>query len=219
MKLLLLRHGQTHSNVIGALDTAVPGAPLTELGERQAAAVPHAFASTAIGAIYVSTLTRTQQTAAPLAEALGMTPTILDGLREIAAGSLEMLDDPKSQGEYNATAFAWARGDRELRMPGGEDGVEFFTRFDAAIAGIRAGGGGTVVAVSHGAAIRTWVAARCANTDGEFAGTHTLDNTGLARLESRDHDQWELLDWQAAPVGGIQLADSRAVDPTGEGTA
>jgi broad specificity phosphatase PhoE len=67
MHLLLLRHGQTGSNVIGALDTAVPGAPLTELGERQAAAVPGALQP--IDSITVSTLLRTQQTAAPLAAA------------------------------------------------------------------------------------------------------------------------------------------------------
>ena len=51
MRLLLLRHGQTESNVIGALDTAVPGAPLNELGLRQAAAVPGAFS-----ALEISTL-------------------------------------------------------------------------------------------------------------------------------------------------------------------
>ena len=34
MRLLLLRHGQTHSNVSGALDTGAPGADLTELGRR-----------------------------------------------------------------------------------------------------------------------------------------------------------------------------------------
>ena len=35
-RLHLVRHGQTPSNVAGALDTALPGAPLTELGREQA---------------------------------------------------------------------------------------------------------------------------------------------------------------------------------------
>ena len=36
MRLILIRHGQTHSNVAHALDTTVPGADLTDLGREQA---------------------------------------------------------------------------------------------------------------------------------------------------------------------------------------
>ncbi|HEY1529856.1 MAG TPA: histidine phosphatase family protein [Galbitalea sp.] len=216
MRLLLLRHGQTHSNVIGALDTAVPGAPLNELGLRQAAAVPRALVGQEIDAISASTIVRTQQTAEPLAADRGITVAIRDGLREISAGSLEMLSDHESQGVYTATAFAWAKGDLELRMPGGESGHEFFQRYDAAIRDVLDSRAKVVVAVSHGAAIRTWVAARCDNTDGGFAGTHQLDNTGVAVLEGdRVHD-WHLVEWQSTPLGGTGLADARAVDPTGE---
>ena len=117
MRLLLLRHGQTQSNVIGALDTAIPGAPLNALGLRQAAAVPGALKGQEIDAISASTIERAQQTAAPLAADRGIAVDIRDGLREIAAGDLEMLSDHKSQGIYTATAFAWAKGDLELRMP------------------------------------------------------------------------------------------------------
>jgi broad specificity phosphatase PhoE len=216
MRLLLLRHGQTASNVIGALDTARPGAPLTPLGERQAWAVPGALTAESIAGIWASTLIRTQQTAAPLASSLAETVIVLDGLREISAGSLEMLSDHESQGRYTATAFAWARGDLELRMPGGESGHEFFERFDAAIAEVTAGVAGTAVLVSHGAAIRTWVASRCANLRGDFAGTHTLDNTGLVIIERKTHGDWQLVEWHSAPVGGAALSDLAAEDPTGE---
>jgi broad specificity phosphatase PhoE len=216
MRLILLRHGQTHSNVIGALDTAIPGAPLNELGLRQAAAVPGALGGQEIDGISASTILRAQQTAAPLATERALFVDIRDGLREIAAGDLEMLSDPKSQGIYTATAFAWAKGDLQFRMPGGETGLEFFERFDDAIADILAEQGKTVVAVSHGAAIRTWVAARCENTDGSFAGSHQLDNTGAAILEGDHVRRWRLIDWCSEPLGGAHLADVRAVDPTGE---
>jgi len=36
MRLILIRHGQTVSNVGGLLDTAHPGADLTPLGRQQA---------------------------------------------------------------------------------------------------------------------------------------------------------------------------------------
>jgi broad specificity phosphatase PhoE len=216
MRLLLLRHGQTQSNVIGALDTGIPGAPLNELGLRQAAAVPGALSGQEVDEISASTILRAQQTAAPLAAARSLSVNIRDGLREIEAGDLEMLSDHKSQGIYTATAFAWAKGDLQLRMPGTETGLEFFERFDAAIADILAGHHTTVVAVSHGAAIRTWVAARCENTDGSFAGSHQLDNTGVAILEGDAVRNWRLVDWRTQPLGGMHLADARAVDPAGE---
>jgi broad specificity phosphatase PhoE len=218
MHLILLRHGQTESNVIGALDTAVPGAPLTELGQRQAAAVPAALEGQPLNAIFVSTLLRTQQTAVPLATARDLHPTVLDGLREIAAGSLEMLSDHKSQGIYNATAFAWANGDLDLRMPGGETGHEFFARFDDVIDGAIREAGSDVLAVSHGAAIRTWVAARCVNTDGSFAGDHQLDNTAAAFL-IEDDGRWRLEAWRSTPLGGAGMNDARAADPVGKGVA
>ena len=43
MKLLLIRHGQTPSNVRGLLDTGAPGAELTKLGHEQARALPKAL--------------------------------------------------------------------------------------------------------------------------------------------------------------------------------
>lgn len=216
MRLLLLRHGETESNVIGALDTAIPGAPLNALGLRQAAAVPGAFSDLEISSLYASTILRAQQTAQPLAAARDLDLQVLDGLREISAGDLEMKNDKHSQGEYNATAFAWAKGDLEVRMPGGENGLEFFERFDAAISRILEDVPERAVAVSHGAAIRTWVAARCTNTGGPFAGTHTLENTGMAVLEGDRIRDWRMIEWHAAPVGGAQLADRASVDPTGK---
>ncbi len=59
MRLILIRHGQTPSNVAFLLDTAVPGPGLTDLGEKQAAALPHTLADVDIDLLYVSTLTRT----------------------------------------------------------------------------------------------------------------------------------------------------------------
>lgn len=64
MRLILIRHGQTPSNVAFLLDTAVPGPGLTDLGEKQAAALPQTLADVDIDLLYVSTLTRTQLTAA-----------------------------------------------------------------------------------------------------------------------------------------------------------
>ena len=69
MKLRLIRHGQTPNNVARVLDTAEPGALLTQLGHDQAEALPQKLVTVSIDSLYVSTLTRTQLTAQPLARA------------------------------------------------------------------------------------------------------------------------------------------------------
>ncbi|MBT2418714.1 histidine phosphatase family protein [Streptomyces sp. ISL-22] len=201
MRLLLIRHGQTPSNVDYLLDTAVPGPGLTALGQQQAAALPEALADEDIEAVYASTLIRTRLTAAPLAAARGLDVLVRDGIRELAAGDLEMVRGDSAQGElYMKTVFAWAAGDTELRMPGGESGAEALARYDAVVAEAAASGAGTVAMVSHGAAIRMWTAARAANVDVAFAAAHPLENTGVVILEGAPSDGWKALSWAGAVV-------------------
>ncbi len=71
MRLYLIRHGQTPSNVIAALDTAAPGPGLTPEGVRQADAMATAFAGVSLDRVYASSLRRAQLTAGPLARARG----------------------------------------------------------------------------------------------------------------------------------------------------
>ncbi|MFI8230615.1 histidine phosphatase family protein [Streptomyces sp. NPDC085900] len=201
MRLLLIRHGQTPSNVEALLDTAVPGAALTELGEQQAAALPEALGDEDIEALYVSTLVRTRLTAAPLAAARGLEPLVRDGIREVSAGDLEMLPGDSEHGLlYMKTVFAWAAGETELRMPGGESGTEALARYDAVVAEAAASGAGTVAMVSHGAAIRMWTAARADNVDVPFAAAHPLRNTGVVILDGSPRDGWKALSWAGALV-------------------
>ncbi|MFF4969579.1 histidine phosphatase family protein [Streptomyces sp. NPDC001037] len=207
MRLLLVRHGQTPSNVGRLLDTAVPGPGLTPLGERQAAELPGALAGEDIEAVYASTLLRTRLTAAPLAAVRGLEVVVRDGIREVTAGDLEMLPGDSPRGElYLRTVFAWAAGDTAVRMPGGESGEETFARYDAVVAEAAASGAATVAMISHGAAIRLWTAARAANVDVAFAAARPLRNTGVVVLEGSPADGWKALAWEGATV-----------EPAGEG--
>lgn len=218
MRLLLMRHGQTHSNVSGALDTGTPGADLTDLGRTQANAAATVLADRGIEAIYCSTLVRTQQTAAPLAERLGRAPTIAPDLREIPAGDLEMRTDEESALAYRHVIARWLI-DRELdvRLPGGENAHEFLDRFDTVVGAIRAADPRSALIVSHGAAIRTWVGLRVAAADAGHwrdRATEPLLNTGCIELEY--DGSWQIVDWHNHPLGGDLLDDTTAPDPTGE---
>ena len=213
MRLLLIRHGQTPSNVDGLLDTARPGPGLTELGERQAAEIPDALKHEAIDGIYVSVLRRTLITATPLIVDRGLDPVELPGIHEIEAGDLEMRHDHEAYRIYLETAFAWGMGDLDRRMPGATDGHQFFRRFDESIASVT---GNNAVVFSHGAAIRVWVAGRAINVPPSFAGEHDIQNTGVVELDGSLESGFTLLSWQGTPVGGSDLSDDTAEDPTGE---
>ncbi len=216
MRLLLIRHGQTPANVHGILDAEVPGPGLTELGQRQAEALPATLADRGIERLFVSTLVRTQLTAAPLGAALGLDPVVLPGLREIEAGDTQGKSDRVSVQTYVATVHGWSQGDRANRMPGGESGTEFFARYDDAVRRIEATGVSVAAAVSHGAAIRTWASAVAQNTPDEFGTKRHLENTGIVELEGSFDGGWRLVDWEGEPVGGEDLIDRTAQDPTGE---
>ncbi|MER5292647.1 histidine phosphatase family protein [Streptomyces pharetrae] len=218
MRLLLVRHAQTPSNVKFLLDTAVPGPGLTELGERQAAALPEALAGQDIEAVYASTMIRTQLTAAPFAAARGLDVHVRDGIRELSAGDLEMLPGDSERGlEYMRTVFAWAAGDTGLRMPGGESGTEALARYDAVVEEAARDGAATVALFSHGAAIRMWTAARARNVDVSFAAAHPLDNTGVVALEGSPGTGWTALSWAGATVAaeGEGGPAGRPLDATG----
>lgn len=215
MRLLLIRHAQTIDNVNGDLGTRVPGPGLTELGHRQAAAIPEALASEPIEAIYVSTMVRTRLTAEPLARSRGLDLREIDGIQEISAGDLEARNDEESVHTYMRTIFSWW-DDFDARIPGGEDGNEFYGRFAGAIGRIAGRHDGTVAVFSHGAAIRTWASWTSGNIDAEFSRSHRLENTAVIVLEGSPAEGWVTSYWADEPVGGATLEDVTAVDPTGE---
>jgi broad specificity phosphatase PhoE len=190
MRLILVRHGQTTSNVGFLLDTAAPGADLNQTGRDQAVAVAQQLAGEPVEAIYASNLVRTQQTAAPLAAARGLDIAVLAGLREVSAGDFEMTTDST---DYITTLLQWHAGDFEARISGGDNAWEFFDRYDAAIAEIAASGHGTAAVFSHGAALRVWSSARIPGF-AEALGNGHLANTGVVIAEGDPDAGWSLVE-------------------------
>lgn len=217
MRLLLIRHGQTPNNVSGALDTAIPGAGLTSLGHTQAAAVPPALDSEQIAGIYASRLTRTQLTAAPLAQARGLQVRVAPGLEEISAGTLEMRADHDSVRGYAECMVSWLRGDLSYTLPGGMTGHEFWEGYDGALRTLASAHEpeSTLAVFSHGAAIRVYTAL-ATGLSLELAADLWLANTGMGVLEGDPDAGWRLAHWSSNPLGGAELLDLRAHDVTGE---
>jgi broad specificity phosphatase PhoE len=220
VRLYLIRHGQTPANVAGELDTAPPGAALTDLGQAQAAALVGVLAEEAVTGVYASPLRRTRLTAAPLAESAGLPVRVQPGLEEIRAADLEMHTDEESVASYLGCLAGWILGDLDRRMPGGHDGQAFLERYDAAVQAIaeRHREGETAVAVSHGAAIRTWTAIRARGLDPAAVTERRISNTGAVVLEGDCAAGWQVVRWSGEPLGGAQLTDRSAQDVTGDTT-
>jgi len=216
MRLLLIRHGQTPSNVLGVIDAAAPGPGLTDLGHVQARAVPRALADEHVVGVYASPLVRTQLTAAPLAQARSLVVEVRDGLQEIEAGHQEGASTPEAYAAYIGTMETWADGDLAWAMPGGPDGHAFMRRFDDAVRGIADGhdADATVAIVSHGAAIRVWAAVR-ASSDPSATVRQRVLNTGLVVVEGLPDPGWSVVHWREEPLGGIDLEGNISHDVTG----
>lgn len=201
MRLLLIRHAQTAANASGVIDTAPPGPPLSEHGRRQAEALVDRLADQPIAAIYVSTLVRTAQTAAPLAAARSLDASSIVGIDEVRAGVYEGRGDPEAIEGYVGMLLRWYAGDFAASVPKGADeftidGVHFLRDYDAAMHQLVARHPDQCIAVfSHGAAIRAWVAHRAVNATSFGEALRVFDNTGIARLE-HGKQGWRLLEWE-----------------------
>jgi broad specificity phosphatase PhoE len=195
--LTLIRHGESTANANGVIDTSVPGPDITPIGDAQAVAVANQLGPNGYDGVYASTMVRTQQTAAPLAQALGETVTVLPGLREIEAGT--------NEGQREATAprypapGVWLRGDPAARIPGSITGNEFESRFNGAVKTIYDSGKTDPVVFSHGEAITFWALMSAKNADPSLSNS-PLPNTAHVVLVGNPTDGWTLVNWNGTRI-------------------
>ena len=153
-EILLVRHGQSASFVDGQLFDLVDGhgdPPLSEQGRHQAVQVADRLMHERIDAIYVSTLQRTHQTIAPLAERLGITPIVEPDLREVHLGEWEGGIYRRMAAERHPAFVEMDRTQDWGAVPGGESSASLRTRVRDGVERIHAAHPDQrVVVVSHG---------------------------------------------------------------------
>jgi probable phosphoglycerate mutase len=190
MDLLLIRHGESEAYLDGRPFPLVGGhgdPPLSPLGLNQARQVCTRLSAAGIDAIYVTTLRRTAQTAAPLAEQLGLDLRVEAGLREVYLGDWEgglfrkmvAASHPISQ-----RMFAEERWDV---IPGAEPAAAFAGRVRTAIERLAARHRGQrVAAFTHGGVIGQAMALASGSRPFAFIGA---DNASISRLVVSS-DRW-----------------------------
>jgi probable phosphoglycerate mutase len=155
--LLIVRHGESAPARLDRPAPTVDGHSDPELapeGREQADRLADRLAHESIDAIYVTTLRRTSQTAAPLAARLGIEPRLAPDLREIYLGEWEGVAFRKYVAERHPTAIQMFLEQRWDVIPGAETNDAFATRVRRGLeAIIDANVGRRVVVVVHGGVI------------------------------------------------------------------
>ena len=137
-RLIVIRHGQTAWNSGAGPRARLPrgtrgqveaGAerfrgrtdlPLNETGEAQASALAGRLAAEPIEAVYASPLLRAQQTAAPLAAALGLAVRTHEALLDIDYGRFQGLSHTQAAAAFPELYARWRTAPGQVRFPGGE---------------------------------------------------------------------------------------------------
>ena len=155
--ILLARHGESAPVrdvepvplLGGSSDPA-----LDPVGVEQAARLADRLAGEPIAAIYVTPLRRTAQTAAPLAERLGLEPQVESDLREVFLGEWEGGLFRRHVRDAHPIAVRMRDEQRWDVIPGAERGADFAARVRTGLERIAARHAGeTVLVVSHGGTI------------------------------------------------------------------
>ena len=193
--LTFIRHAESQANADNVVNTDIPGPSLTEEGEAQAEQLAHQLSRNNFDGIYVSDMVRTQQTAAPLAHALGKPVEVLPGLREIDAGWYNNTSTKRADLTYLLAPTDWLKGDRKNAIPGSISGNEFNDQFTAAVQKIYDSGNTKPVAFSHGGAIMYWTLMNVKNPKDSLVTSHRLPNLGRVVVTGSPATGWTLVDW------------------------
>jgi glucosyl-3-phosphoglycerate phosphatase len=133
-RVLLLRHGRTGWNAERRFQGQADP-PLDEVGRVQAYEVAAMIASLRPGTILSSDLQRAMQTAAPLAELVGLPVLAQPGLRERSLGHWEGFTRDEVEQQYPDEFADWIAG-RDISRRGGESREQVAERACAVIAGL-----------------------------------------------------------------------------------
>ena len=162
-----------HADAIPGEDEIIPSGiyddlPLSRTGREQVQALAKRLSGLSFDAIYSSPLRRCLETAAPLAERLGMTPIIVEGLKEIKLGNIHPLPDDS----HDLMALTKALQERQLDIvriagetghwdgiPDSEQSISFRQRVVETLDEIASKHiGQRILAFAHGGVINAYIA-------------------------------------------------------------
>ena len=150
-RIIMVRHGQSEANVAHLFAAGHTDAALTDLGQKQAAAIAdYLVAHETIDAVYASDLSRAMNTVRPTATRLGLTVVPEPGLREIYAGLWENQPYELLREKFADDYATWKLDPPRCRPTGGESVAEMYTRVTSLVLRLAAENEGkTILLGSH----------------------------------------------------------------------
>ncbi len=180
--LYLVRPGETDDNA-RLVFQGQGGHGLNARGRAQAKRLAERMTRARLAAIVSSDLERAVETAAIVGAACGIPSTSDEGLREVALGAWTGLSHDEVAARYPDEWAAWSAG-LDVRRGGGETYAELAARVDVAIHRIAAAATkDPVLVVSHGGAIKSWVATILGVSAEGLRALGGVGNTGLGIVE------------------------------------
>jgi 2,3-bisphosphoglycerate-dependent phosphoglycerate mutase len=140
-ELYLVRHGASADAIEGEDFEFIEGQgdpPLSAVGREQAERVAERLSRHTFDALYVTTLRRTVETAAPFIARTGLTPQIEPDLREVFMGEWEGGQFRQKVADADPVAVQMLTEERWDVVPGAEASADFSTRIHGAIERIAA---------------------------------------------------------------------------------
>ncbi|MFN8471662.1 MAG: histidine phosphatase family protein [Anaerolineae bacterium] len=198
-KILLIRHGETDANR-GRVFQGQTGLGLNARGKAQAQLLADrlATANMKLDALYSSDLQRAWETAEFVGTRLDVCPIPEPGLREVFLGAWQGLSYDEVAQQFPDEWTAWRRGE-DLRRGGGENYVDLQTRMMTTLDRlVRAHSGATLGVVSHGAAIKLFVAGVLGIEMARLPYFHVASNTAVTVVAREPDGDWDLLIWNDA---------------------
>jgi 2,3-bisphosphoglycerate-dependent phosphoglycerate mutase len=193
-EVILVRHGASAPAVPGQPFPLLDGhgdPPLAPEGEAQAERVAERLAGEPLRMLFVTALSRTHRTAAPLAQRTGLQPVVVPDLNEVMLGEWEGGEFRIRMAQGDPVAVQAVAEERWEVIPGAETMVSLATRVRAGVESIveLAGPDAHVAAVVHGGVIGE--VCRQATGSRPFAFVHA-DNASLTRVIALQNGTWLL---------------------------
>lgn len=194
-EIVFVRHGASAPVFAGQRHELTPDGwgdpPLAPEGEAQAEAAARRLAGEPLSALFVTSLRRTVQTAAPLAARTGLEPAVVPELTEVHLGEWEGGEYRIRIDEGDPVALRCLIEERWDLIPGAEPMDDFAARVRAGVQRVAAGiGAGRVgAAFVHGGVIGE--ICHQATSSRRFAFVHA-DNCSLHRLVVLADGHWLL---------------------------
>lgn len=185
-RFILIRHGQTEWNRGAERFRGRADVPLNDLGHAQAQKIAVRLANEKIAAIYASPVSRTINTAQPLADKLNIKVELHPGLLDIDVGALEGMTIDEARAAFPDILEKWLIAPGHVKFPKGESFKAIRTRIIALLDELAPKHNGETIALVTHRVVSSAMLCVVLGLDADALWRIQQDNACINSFEKRD---------------------------------